>query len=279
MSDRPAGLGELERILLVVDRVAIALSGGVDSMTLAHVAMSAMPVKPLLFHALSSAVPASATVRVRDHAERWGWSLKCVDAGELDDSRYASNPLNRCYFCKSKLYDYIRREWSGPLFSGTNCDDLSDYRPGLIAAKEHDVRHPFVEAGIDKAGIRTIATYLGLDDIAGLPAQPCLSSRIETGIPIDSGSLLLIDQIETRLREVLGPVDVRCRLRKSGLHVEIDGGMFERLDSAMLREVGGMVQNHGARVGIAFGGIAPYVRGSAFVGATAYLAQAGEDEG
>jgi len=264
----PPGLDKLEELLQASGPAAIAVSGGVDSMTLVHVALRAMHplgVKPVLFHAVSPAVPVDATGRVRRHAEREGWDLRCVDAGELQDARYLANPVNRCYFCKTNLYDHIRRAWSGPLFSGTNLDDLSDYRPGLIAAQEHQVRHPFVEAGMAKAGVRAIATYLGLHDLATLPAQPCLSSRIETGIAIDPAHLRMIDRVETHLRDLLGPGDLRCRLRCDGLHVEVDSALFANLDQSMTRMIKESVLAAAHDSGLTFSGLSPYVRGSAFI--------------
>jgi uncharacterized protein len=100
------------------------------------------------------------------------------DAGEFADPRYRANPANRCFFCKTNLYGHIVAQPGGTVLSGTNTDDLADWRPGLTAAAQHGVRHPFVEAGIDKPAIRRIAARIGLGDIADLPAAPCLSSRI-----------------------------------------------------------------------------------------------------
>jgi len=264
-SDLDCVLKGMEDVLASYGQAAIAVSGGVDSMTLAHLAMRVMAEKPVLFHALSPAVPASATARVRQHAEREGWELRCIVAGELEDADYVANPVNRCYYCKTHLYDFIRREWSGPLFSGTNQDDLSDYRPGLIAAKEHQVSHPFVEAGIDKASIRAIAAHLGLDDIAALPAQPCLASRIETGIAIEPAHLLMIDRVETHLRGHFGPVNVRCRMRKSGLHIEVDGAVFEKLAPSVLALIGHQMGDEALKAGLTFNGFTEYSRGSAFL--------------
>ena len=123
---------ELETILADLPGLAIAVSGGVDSMTLAHAAHRAGPPGLLVVHALSPAVPAEATARVRDHATRFGWRLTEVDAGEFADPEYRANPVNRCYFCKTNLYDRIAHVTEGPIASGANLDDLGDYRPGLI---------------------------------------------------------------------------------------------------------------------------------------------------
>lgn len=257
---------KLSRLLAASNGAAIAVSGGVDSMTLAHLAMEFMPEPPMVFHAVSPAVPDSATQRVRAHAEGGGWQLHLVNAGEMDDPDYLANPVNRCYFCKTNLYGYIRQTWSGELFSGANLDDLSDYRPGLVAASEHGVRHPFIEAGVDKAGVRALAKALGLDDLSELPAQPCLSSRIETGNAIDPAHLLMIDRVESAIRGWLGPVDVRCRVRKTGLVIEIEARVLGSLPHSNIDDIRNLGSAEAERAGLAFGGLEAYQRGSSFVG-------------
>ena len=118
---------------------AIAVSGGVDSMTLSAFAHQILGADDIcMVHAISPAVPTAATARVRDHAARLGWSLSEVDAGEFDDPRYIANPVNRCFYCKSNLYRTLRSICDGVIISGTNTDDLSDYRPGLQAAAHND---------------------------------------------------------------------------------------------------------------------------------------------
>ena len=103
-----------------------------------------------MIHAVSPAVPPAATERVRMRAEREGWRLTVTGAGEFDDPRYRDNPVNRCYFCKTNLYDRIRTLTAGAIASGANLDDLGDYRPGLLAASERAIVHPYIEAGIER---------------------------------------------------------------------------------------------------------------------------------
>src|SRR5580704_878767 len=141
-------------------------------MTLAHLVHRHYGARSRMVHAISPAVPAESTARVRDHAVGNGWALSLVDAGEFSDPSYRANPVDRCYFCKSSLYRRIAEQCEGVIFSGTNTDDLGDYRPGLKAAAERGVRHPFVEAGIAKADIRALARTLGLGDLAELAASP-----------------------------------------------------------------------------------------------------------
>ena len=217
-----AALARLRSRLEAVPEPAVAVSGGVDSMTLAVVTHRALPMQTRTLHAISPAVPPDATARVRAYAAREGWRLEVLDAGEMADARYLSNPVNRCYFCKTHLYDAMGRRTSGTLLSGTNMDDLGDYRPGLAAAAEHRVRHPYVEASIDKGGVRAIAASLGLDDLAELPAAPCLSSRVETGIRIDPRLLEAVGDCERELNARLSPHTLRCRLRRDRIEIELD---------------------------------------------------------
>ncbi len=108
------------------------------------------------------------------------------------------------------------------VLSGTNTDDLGDYRPGLKAAEAASVIHPYIEALIDKATIRSIASNLGLNDLAELPASPCLSSRVETGNPINARWLGVIEKVEKDLALELSPGTVRCLLREDQVVVELD---------------------------------------------------------
>ena len=240
--------------------LAIAVSGGVDSMTLAYIAHRSSPATTMI-HAVSPAVPALATERVRDYARRERWRLVVTEAGEFDDPDYRANPIDRCYFCKSNLYARIAAIVSSTIASGANRDDLNDYRPGLVAAAEHRVVHPYIEAGIDKATVRSLARQHGLGDIAELAAQPCLSSRVETGIAIDADDLEFIDRVENAIRRVVRhDATVRCRITKLGTVVEIDD---------VARTAERMIESIAERLcvdsGRAFVGVRAYRRGSAFL--------------
>ncbi|NJN45696.1 MAG: adenine nucleotide alpha hydrolase [Candidatus Competibacteraceae bacterium] len=258
-------LDALQSYLLGLENdVAIAVSGGVDSMTLAVIAHRTLNDRTTIIHAVSPAVPPQATERVNRYAAREGWRLTRLDAGEFNDERYRANPVDRCFFCKTNLYGAMARQISASktLLSGTNLDDLGDYRPGLQAAVEHGVRHPFVETGIDKTGIRELARSLDLQDLAELPAAPCLSSRIETGMTIDPDTLQAVNRIETLLKQELNPDTVRCRVRHSGVCIELDATTLERLVPAQR-------QHWQDRVADLFNGkpvdFETYRRGSAFV--------------
>lgn len=256
----------LARVIETMDEIAVAVSGGVDSLTLATFIHSRRPQRVAMFHAISPAVPAEATQRVRLLARQQGWQLDVIDAGEFADAHYRANPLNRCFYCKTSLYGAIAPRTRAQIVSGTNLDDLSEFRPGLDAAKNHNVRHPFVEAGIDKAGVRAIARQLGLGKISDLPAAPCLSSRIETGIAIDPLMLALVHQTEKLVGESVQPKTVRCRVRASGVVVELDddalSGLTEVEHDELSAQVGRLFADAGLAYTISF---APYRVGSAFV--------------
>jgi uncharacterized protein len=215
-----------------------------------------------MFHASGPAVPATARRRVEQHARREGWQLVVLDAGELADERYRANPVDRCYFCKSNLYARIRERTDEPIASGTNRDDLSDYRPGLVAAAEWNVRHPYVEAGLDKAAIYRLAAGLGLADLERLPAQPCLSSRVETGIAIDPVDLAFVEAVESALGAQFGAsAVVRCRIGRRGAVIELGAGCPADADATAQALGQAMCE----AAGRAFGGVRAYARGAAFL--------------
>nr|WP_321984652.1 hypothetical protein [uncultured Lichenicoccus sp.] len=251
---------------------AVAVSGGIDSLTLSTAAHAVLGADVVMHHATSPAVPPEATERIRALAAARGWRLEIFDAGEFADAAYRANPVNRCFFCKTSLYGSIVERLSAAgimVLSGTNTDDLGEYRPGLDAARLHGVRHPFVEAGIDKATVRRIARLLGLGTLAELPSAPCLSSRIETGISIDPATLALVHDVERTVTRRLQPVTVRCRIRADGMVVELDADALEALPAAradLLQEIEAMARRAGELRPVRF---AAYRTGSAFLTASA----------
>ena len=257
----PAMADRLRQAIERHDSLAVAVSGGVDSMTLASFGHRFTATDITAIHAVSPAVPARATERVHEQAEHEGWTLTVTGAGEFEDRRYRDNPANRCYFCKSNLYARIAGLTPHRIASGANVDDLGDYRPGLTAAAERNVVHPYVEAGMTKDDVRKLARAIGLDAISELAAQPCLASRVETGIAIDAGDLAFVESTERSLSELAGPqATLRCRITARGVVLEVGPEAAHLADAMEAR-----VREFAGRDGRRFAGLRGYERGSMFV--------------
>jgi uncharacterized protein len=258
---------KLEDLLSSLGPVAIAVSGGVDSMTLGVIANRLLGADVVaIMHAASPAVPPEATERVRSWAGREGWNLTVLDAGEFADRNYVNNPVNRCFFCKGNLYGAIARASQRQILSGANTDDLGEYRPGLDAAHDNGVQHPYLEVGIDKAGVRRLAREFGLGDLADLAASPCLSSRVETTIAIDPETLMAIHNVEKLVASEFAPKTVRCRVRRTGVVIELDPTtlMAASRSRALAAAIHALLPEKLSAGEITF---EPYRVGSAFVGA------------
>ena len=223
-----------------IDHAIIACSGGIDSTLLALVAHRRAPGRVTVAHAVSPAVPPEATARVRALALQEGWTLSIVQSGEFQDENYLSNPVNRCYFCKSNLYDSLTQiasaHASGTVLSGANMDDLGEYRPGLDAAAERGVRHPWIEAQFAKADIRHLARALAVS-FAELPSSPCLASRLYTGTRVTAERLRAVHACETLIKQRTGLAVVRCRVRGDLLLVEVADQDRAHLTPALLDEL------------------------------------------
>lgn len=234
-------LAALRRVLTDCAPVVVACSGGIDSLVLATVAHRLAPADTVVAHTVTPAVPPDGSERVRAHAEREGWTLHVVRSREFEDERYLANPTDRCYFCKSNLYDAIDEiavdlpAADATVVSGANTDDLGEYRPGLTAAAEHGVRHPYVEAGLDKARVRAIARTLELAE-AELPASPCLASRLYTGTRVTPVRLAAVHAGEELLRAA-GFAVVRCRRRDTIVWIELPESDRPRLGPDLIDRV------------------------------------------
>lgn len=260
-------LARLHAVLDALGVAAVAVSGGVDSMVLAYYAHERLLSNTEVYHAVSPAVPQDATARVRAYAARFGWQLRVIDAGEFADDAYVSNPVNRCFFCKSNLYKSVAALTGKLMLSGANTDDLGDYRPGLDAAQAYGVRHPLVEAGINKRMVRALARHAGLDDLAELPSSPCLSSRITTGLPVTIERVGLVYAVESLLKERLPHAHtVRCRVKPNGVEVQLGNATLSALPltakQALTQDIQALCQQYATPDTVTF---APYVQGSAFI--------------
>lgn len=265
----PDLLTRIHMTLDTLDHVIIACSGGIDSTLLAVVAHRHAPGRLTVAHAISPAVPPEGTQRVRALAQQEGWALSIVQSGEFQDESYLSNPVNRCYFCKSNLYDSLMQiaaaQRHGTVVSGANLDDLGEYRPGLDAAAERGVRHPWIEAQFAKADIRALAHALDLP-FAQLPSSPCLASRLYTGTRVTAERLRAVHACESLIKKRTGLNVVRCRVSGEMLIVEVGGGDRSAITSQLLDDLCALAASVEPGITAAVLDAEAYRPGRAFVG-------------
>jgi uncharacterized protein len=204
----------LTAILRECQSVVIGYSGGVDSVFLARVAVEVLGAPNVLaVTGKSDSVASWMEDTAREVARDFGIPWLEVETREMDDPRYAANPSNRCYFCKSELWTRLSSVAAAhgmrTVLDGSNADDVGDHRPGAVAATENAVRSPLLEAGLTKAEIRAWSHELGLPTW-DQPAAPCLASRLPYGIAVTPERLRQVEQAELALR-AMGFRDFRVR--------------------------------------------------------------------
>ena len=200
-------------------RVAVAFSGGIDSTVVAQAAYLALGDNAIAVTADSPSVPRAEIDEAKALAKQIGIRHRLVTTAEFANPDYVKNDGTRCYFCKDELYRQIEGLLplldSDVICSGANLDDLGDYRPGLIAAAEHKVRHPLQEAGFTKADVRELALHWKLPTW-DKPASPCLSSRLAPGVEVTLERTARIEAAEAYLKK-LGYREFRVRLHEGEL--------------------------------------------------------------
>jgi pyridinium-3,5-biscarboxylic acid mononucleotide sulfurtransferase len=196
-------LRELRTILSGTGPLLVAYSGGVDSTFLLAEAAGVLGDRALGVIADSPSLPRSMLADALANAKNFGAQVEVISTAELDDPRYISNPVNRCYFCKLELFTRMHRMAADRGFStlayGENADDAQQIRPGSGAAREFRVLAPLRVAGLTKAEIRQLSRERHLPT-AEMPAQPCLSSRIPYGTAVTTNALRMIEQAEEYVR-------------------------------------------------------------------------------
>lgn len=219
----------LKKFIGSFESALIAYSGGVDSSLVAYVTAEVLGEKALAVTSGSPSLKRSDLALSETLARKWGMPHRVIVTDEMDNPEYRANPVNRCFHCKTSLYEHLdeiaRTEGFEVVFNGTNVDDLGDHRPGLMAADNFDVRSPLVETGFHKVDIRALATHLGLDN-AHKPQSACLSSRVPYGTAIDEGMLGRIERAESVLL-TLGFSQFRVRHHGDVARLEIVPEEFE----------------------------------------------------
>lgn len=226
--------GKYERLKLVIagfDSVLVAFSGGVDSTLIATVALDVLGSdKVLAAIAVSSSFAEEEERSAIETLIEIGLSYVTIETSEVEDPRYAANPINRCYFCKEHVYGALvsaaRERGLEVVLDGFNAEDTADFRPGRKAGRELGVRSPLHETGFSKDDVRTLARHLGLSNW-NKPQMACLSSRVEYGIQITPAILKQVDRAEAALRQ-LGFDDLRVRHHDKHARVEIEEAMLPR---------------------------------------------------
>lgn len=196
---------ELESRIRPLGGAVVAFSGGVDSSLVAALAARAFGERALAVTAVSPALATGELDGAREVARAIGIAHEEIATDELAREGYRRNDRDRCYHCKTELYESLwtlaRRRGYPAVLSGANADDVGDWRPGLRAAAEHGVLHPLLDAGVTKAAVRELARELGIPS-AEKAASPCLASRLPYGTAVDPAALRQVDRAELALKRL-----------------------------------------------------------------------------
>jgi uncharacterized protein len=229
-------------------RVLVAYSGGVDSAYLAYIASAELGRDALSVLGISPSVSADQRKQAVEMAGTFGFNFRTVETEEFADPNYVSNPNNRCFFCKSELFEKLtsiaRSENFNAVFDGTNADDIGGHRPGRAAADEKGVISPLVEVGLTKTEIRELSQMHGLPTW-DKPASPCLSSRVAYGVPVTIERLGKVEKGEAIIRD-MGFREFRLRVHGDIARIEISQAELGRaLDRELLSTISASIKELG----------------------------------
>jgi len=223
-------LSSLKKILAECERVIVAFSGGVDSTLVLRAAHDALGDRVLAVTGRSPSVPSWEIEEAMDLARQMGAAHRILETDELSRSEYVRNEPDRCYHCKTELFERLERLAEEECFpwvvDGTNLDDLGDHRPGMRARQEHRVRSPLVEARMTKEDVRRCSREYGLPT-ADKPAFACLASRFPYGTPVTLEGLQRVEAAEKVVRD-LGFRQFRVRHHGDVARLEVEPAELAR---------------------------------------------------
>ncbi len=243
---------KMQDIIRSLGRVAVAFSAGVDSTLVLRVAVDVLgPDKVIAVTGRSDSLAREELDAAKVLAGDIGAELVVLDTAEIQDERYASNPTDRCYYCKTTLYsameEYISSRGIAAIINGINADDYDDWRPGIEAARQHAVRWPLAEAGLTKADLRELSRRLNLPTF-DKPASPCLASRVQYGERITPEKLHRIESCEAFLHK-LGLRECRVRHHDNLARIEVPPDRLADLTDPRTRE---RIVDHFRRAGYTY---------------------------
>ena len=242
---------DLEEYIKSLGSVAVAFSSGVDSTFLLKVAHDVLGEKAIAVTARSCSFPERELKEAIEFAKENGIVHMIVDSEELEIEGFSQNPLNRCYLCKHELFSKMKAiaEQNGvqEVVEGSNVDDLGDYRPGLTAIQELDIKSPLRFADLSKEEIRQLSRELGLPTWEK-QSFACLSSRFPYGQSITPEKLKMVDEAEQLLLD-LGFRQVRVRHHDTLARIEISEGQFAKI---MEKEIRDQIYNRLIEIGFTY---------------------------